>query len=376
MLRKLLYVDDERENLVVFRAAFSKYFHVLEASGGEEALKLLAAHDVPVVVADQRMPDMTGVELCERVAREYPYTVRMILTGYIDSDAMMDAINKGHVYNFVTKPWERKTLLSMLLRAVEVHDLAVSNNALLERVAHADRCATLGRIAAGVAHEIRNQLFILPLVELVEVKYPEDEELMQFAAAARETHARLSNLVDEIMDFVRKGDGECTLLPVNLADLVREGLALAAMDKSIPRGRLKLDIRANPVVRGHKSRLQQVLFNLVKNAGDALEDREHGEIRVVVDADDAEAWLSVQDDGPGIDAAHLEKIWEPFFTTKGERGNGLGLDVCRRIIETHGGTMTGRNREGGGAEFVFRLPRIPEGEGSEPADRYTEGIAC
>ena len=95
MRRNLLYADDEKGNLVVFRANFAEHFNVLEASSAEEAMDLLGKHEVPVMVVDQRMPGTTGVELCESVAKKYPHTIRMILTGFIDSDAMMDAINKA-----------------------------------------------------------------------------------------------------------------------------------------------------------------------------------------------------------------------------------------------------------------------------------------
>ena len=97
MKRNLLYVDDQPENLVVFRAAFGKRLNVMTAASGAKALELFGNHEIPVMIADQRMPDMTGVELCEIARREHPHTIRMILTGYIDSDAMMEAINKGHV---------------------------------------------------------------------------------------------------------------------------------------------------------------------------------------------------------------------------------------------------------------------------------------
>jgi signal transduction histidine kinase len=348
----------------VFRASFRKYFSVHEAASAAEALDLFAKRDVPVLVADQRMPDMTGVELCEIVSREYPHTICMILTGYADPEAMMDAINRGHVYSFVTKPWEREALLSILLRGFEAHDLAISNNALLERVDHAERCATLGRLAAGVAHEIRNQLFVLPLVELIEAKYRNDEELMQLASVARDTHDRLTHLVGEVMDFVRKDGSASKRTSVNLSDLVRETLSLAVLDKNVPRDRLKLEVHAEPRVYGHKAKLQQVLFNLVRNAADAIGVQANGEVTAIVDQAGPNAILSVRDNDGGIDPGHMQKIWEPFFSTKGEAGNGLGLDVCRRIVEAHNGTISCDSNPGDGATFNIRLPLI---EGTEAA---------
>ena len=145
MKRNLLYVDDERANLVVFRAAFCKHFNIIEASSAGQAMELLRDNDVPVMVADQRMPDVTGVELCQTVKREHPHTIRMILTGYTDSDSMMDAINKGQVYSFVTKPWDRETLLATLVRGFEAYDLSVANSALIERLEHRSEERRVGK---------------------------------------------------------------------------------------------------------------------------------------------------------------------------------------------------------------------------------------
>jgi two-component system sensor histidine kinase/response regulator len=354
--RNLLYVDDQRENHVVFRAAFGEHFNILEASSAREALDLFDAHEIPVMVADQRMPDVTGVELCVAVRRYFPQTIRMILTGYTDSDAMMAAINEGQVYSFITKPWERETLFSVLVRGFEAYDLVMSNTALSERLTQAERCAALGRCAAGIAHEMRNQLFILPLVELIENKYREHAELVELARIARLTQGRLEELIDEVKNFVRKDTEDCRKIPTNLGQLTREAVSLAGMHESIPKRSLKLMVQAEPVVHCNKAKIQQMIFNLLENAAEAVKPHENPEIRVTVAQDGSAASLSVQDNGSGIAPAHLEKIWEPFFTTKDSKGTGLGLDMCRRTVEAHGGTIACDSRLGEGSTFVVRLP--------------------
>jgi signal transduction histidine kinase len=363
--RSLLYVDDQRENLVVFRAAFGRHFNILEAASASRALELLGTHEIPVMVADQRMPDVTGVELCEIVKRDYPHTIRMILTGYTDSEAMMEAINRGQVYSFITKPWEREALFSVLLRAFEAHDLAISNNALAERLDHAERCAALGRCAAGIAHEMRNNLFVLPLVEMIESKYQEHAELVELARIARLTHDRLKELLDEVKSFVHRDDQNCRKLRVNFGHVVREAVALAGMHESIPKRALNLVVRADPVVQCHKSRIQQVAFNLIKNAADALKSHAQPEIEVTVAQEGPEAVFAVRDNGPGIDPQYLQQIWEPFFTTKGNDGTGLGLDICRRIVQNHAGTIACYSQLGRGTTFVVRLPIAQDAQDSQ-----------
>jgi response regulator RpfG family c-di-GMP phosphodiesterase len=106
----LLYVDDEKVNLLAFRANFRRNYEVFTASSGEEGKKLLEEHNIKVVVADQRMPKMTGVEFFEWIQEDHPDTVRILLTGFADISAVIDAINKGKIYSYVTKPWHEDEL--------------------------------------------------------------------------------------------------------------------------------------------------------------------------------------------------------------------------------------------------------------------------
>ena len=117
---KLLYVDDERSNLVAFRAILRDSYEVLIAENADEAFQLLGSHDdVPLIVSDQRMPGMTGTELLEKVAADYPDTARMILTGYSDIDAVIDAINRSRIYYYFKKPWNEWEVRLILANALE-----------------------------------------------------------------------------------------------------------------------------------------------------------------------------------------------------------------------------------------------------------------
>ncbi len=134
MKRDILYVDDELENLIVFQATFDDYFNVVTADSGQEALDLLATRAFPVVVADHRMPKMTGAELFEVMRIKFPHTKRVMLTGYADSKAMLSAINQGHVFHFLKKPWEQDVVFSILVRAIEAYDMGISNMMLQDRL--------------------------------------------------------------------------------------------------------------------------------------------------------------------------------------------------------------------------------------------------
>ncbi|MCL6452277.1 MAG: response regulator [Alicyclobacillus sp.] len=143
----ILYLDDESHNLVSFRAMFRRTFQIYTASSAHEAVQLLRAHDIPIVLTDQRMPDMTGVQFLEAILPEFPDTVRMIVTGFSDVESVVHAINNGHVYRYITKPWDEQELRVTLHRAADLVRLQRQNQRLLDelqqKVAYQERVMKL-----------------------------------------------------------------------------------------------------------------------------------------------------------------------------------------------------------------------------------------
>jgi response regulator RpfG family c-di-GMP phosphodiesterase len=115
----VLYVDDEQNNLFSFKATFRLKYNVLTAISGDAALKILDAKPVHVVITDQRMPEMTGVEFLEIVLEKYPDPMRVLLTGYADMSAVVDAVNKGKIFHYLAKPWNEEELDLTIIRAYE-----------------------------------------------------------------------------------------------------------------------------------------------------------------------------------------------------------------------------------------------------------------
>lgn len=115
----ILYVDDEENNLISFKATFRIKYKVFTAISGDEAMKVLEDNNIEIIVTDQRMPNMTGVEFLEKVLVKYPDTMRILLTGYTDMAAVVDAINKGKIFHYLTKPWDETELEMTINRAHE-----------------------------------------------------------------------------------------------------------------------------------------------------------------------------------------------------------------------------------------------------------------
>jgi signal transduction histidine kinase len=358
MKRDILYVDDEIENLVVFQATFEEDFNVVTATSGAEALELIETRSFPVVIADQRMPKMSGTDLFEIMRRRFPHTKRIMLTGYADPKSMLSAINQGQVFYFIKKPWEQDVVFSILVRAIEAYDMSISNIMLQDRLVAADRCALLGRSAAQLAHEMGNQLCMLPLLELIEEQYSDQEDLVRMAGFARTMYDRLVQIINEVKAFVRFEREAVITQPMALSEAIHELVEFLRYDRSLPLDRLTVQIQDEPWVKANRVKLQQVLINLLKNAQDAIRDTPDGHITLTLATEGAYAAIVVNDNGRGMTPDIAERIWEPFFTTKGAQGTGLGLDVAKSIVEGHGGTIGCESQPGAGAKFTILLPRI------------------
>lgn len=130
----ILYVDDEVHNLNAFKASFRRIFNVYTAESAEVALGILSVENINIIITDQRMPVMTGIEFLESILLDYPDPIRMLLTGYSDINAVIDAINKGQVYLYITKPWQEDELRINIERAFEVFSLRKENKELTEKL--------------------------------------------------------------------------------------------------------------------------------------------------------------------------------------------------------------------------------------------------
>ncbi len=128
----ILYVDDEEHNLTSFKACFRREYKILTATSGEEGIAMMRRNNVDLIITDQRMPKMTGIQFLERILPEYPDTVRMILTGFSDVEAIIGAINSGRVLRYISKPWDENDLRTAIENARQLLELSKSNKSLLQ----------------------------------------------------------------------------------------------------------------------------------------------------------------------------------------------------------------------------------------------------
>jgi DNA-binding NtrC family response regulator len=134
----VLYVDDEINNLNSFKAAFRRDFDIYTAQSAREGRKILDTNEIGVIITDQRMPGMTGIEFLESILAVYPDTIRILLTGFSDMNAVMDAINRGQVYKYLVKPWQNDELRLYIQNALEIYHLRRENKDLAQKLEQAN----------------------------------------------------------------------------------------------------------------------------------------------------------------------------------------------------------------------------------------------
>lgn len=370
MSAKILFVDDDEANLAVCEAACADDFDVLVASTAEAAIKCMQADEVGVIVADQRMPGTTGVELLERVRIEFPDTVRMLITAYSDTQAAIAAINRGRVRRFLRKPWEPNELRTELRDALDVYSMSRKLSAMEVRLRETERVYALGIVAASIAHEMKNpMMWVTNSLGFAQAELrrlagelesgPQRARLEEIEACLTDTRTGVDRVVDIVrgIEMPTRSDSGA-LKPIDLAEVLR--LSLRLLSGELMRcASLELDVTCAPKVKGSQTKLGQVVLNLIVNAMQAIATRPRSQnvISVRLHVEDAWAVLEVADNGPGIPESDLDRIFDPFFTSKLGVGTGLGLAISRRIVEElDGSILAGRDERLGGARFLLRLP--------------------
>jgi two-component system NtrC family sensor kinase len=232
------------------------------------------------------------------------------------------------------------------------------------QLVRAERLASLGRLAASVAHEINNPISgILNLSRLMQRVIDANglppnrvEEVREYLAQVSAETARIGRIVTDLLSFSRQSPPR--IEPTDLADLARRTLSLLALKLRLRDVEAALASTADlPRVACDAGQVEQVLINLVMNAAEAGPDGATVQVRLMRDADEGFVLLEVEDQGAGIRPEHLARIFDPFFTTKEDgKGVGLGLAVAYGIVEAHGGTIDVHSEPGLGTTFRVRLP--------------------
>lgn len=373
---QVLLVDDERQfREILAKRLLQRGITTLEASGGEDALKLLEKNAVDVIVMDVKMPGMNGIETLRLVKDKYPSIEVIMLTGHASTRDGVDGIKSG-AFDYLTKPLEFEQLLRKIRQAE--HKIRRSEAAkkeaefrehIKQKMAINERLVALGTIAAGVAHEINNPLAIIKdaagwvkqiLAKPEMVDIPRKADFEKALDRINSSTDRARRITQQLLQVVKTQSSEAVdpanMKEVDIRKLVGECIALVELEASYKKINISLESSGEtPIVQTDPYQLAQVLLNLLTNAIQATDAG--GRICVAVHASLKQADVTIQDTGCGIPKEQLDKIFEPFFSTKtaGE-GTGMGLYISRNIVGKLGGKMTVESQPAKGTAFNISLP--------------------
>ena len=367
----ILLVDDEESfRLPLSKRLAKRGFVVEQAADGKQCLALLGDKRIDVVVLDVKMPGMSGIDVLQSIKNKYPGLEVILLTGHATTASGVEGIKSG-AFDYLTKPIELDQLVNKITQAHEKiirlaaeHKEAEYRKKIEQQMVATERLASLGTLAAGVAHEINNPLAIISestgwmrqLLARDELKgMLRRADFEKALDKVEKSVERARRITHQLLSFVRKTDS--TFSQLDLTGLIDETVQF--LEHETKKRGIKIirkTASASASVWSDPYRIRQALVNLLTNAVQAIGTE--GEITLAVEDSADHTAITVSDNGPGIPGENLARIFEPFFSTKSPgEGTGLGLFVTRGIIEKLGGTVTVESEVGKGASFCVRLPK-------------------
>ncbi len=391
----VLIADDEPDMRHFLRSQLDEEYDVLEAADGVQALEKAAQFLPDIILLDMMMPEMDGLGVCQELRKREDTEVIpiILLTARADEETKFNALEMG-ASDFLTKPFSSPELHARIKNLIGSHDfqrkLSKQNQALSttieqlketeSQLVQSEKLASLGRMSAGIIHEINNPLnfattglFTLrnKSKKLAPAERREYEEIL---GDIEEGMKRVRNIVSDLRMFSHPEAGPA--VPVDVAEAVNTSLRFLAGEWK-DKVRIELKVVPGQTVLADRNKLIHVLVNLLQNSLDAMRtkkfENETPAISIAGRTEDDRSLVIVRDNGPGIEQTHLDKIFDPFFTTKevGE-GMGLGLSICHRIVRGFGGNISVKTEVGRFCEFTLDFPAQarpaakPEIEHGEP----------
>ena len=365
--RKILIVDDDRLNVRILSSILKGDGYALaDADSGERALEVYAQFLPDLVLLDVVLPGIDGIETCRRLKKIYGgrCVPVIFITAKNESDDIVEGLEVGGA-DYLPKPFEEKEVLARIRSHLQNQVLLEQQKLLVERLNKAD--AAKNRFLGMAAHDLRNPLAsIRGLSEFlrdgaVGPLNPEQLDLVKTILGASQS---MLDLVNELLDVatIQSGELKLRLEPHSLADLMAKSVRFTNIDAA--RKKTHVVMRAGgpePMPPIDAEKMRQVIDNLLSNAVKYSPPGATITALVQLDAKRGTCGFSVQDQGPGIPEGERDRLFKDFSRlsirpTGGEKSTGLGLAICRNIVEAHHGTIGAENLSTGGCEFRVILP--------------------
>jgi two-component system probable response regulator PhcQ len=380
----VLYVDDEEKSLKYFTRAFQDQLRILTATNAQDGLKLLEEHkdEIGLLMTDQRMPGEKGVWLLEKARQLRPRIIRILATAYADMDAAIAAVNTGAIYKYVTKPWDPPQLENTLKRGLEFFMVQRERDQLLREkmsVLHnmmiADRIVSLGLLAAGLSHHIRNALVaVKTFLDLAPAKMEEEKmdlERLRNPDFWKEYYQNVQGQIEKINNMLKDlwtasekpvfefGDR------VHLHEVVAD--TVLRLKAGFTAKRIEVDNQVPvslPMLNVDKPKFCRLFELLLKDEMASLPAGSRVTLSATLlngaRADKQEVQVQVSDNGPGLPKEALRLVFDPFMVRSDSPAEyGIHLMACYFIVHHHGGRIDAASEGGRGTTFTLRLPVDP-----------------
>ena len=355
----ILIIDDEASIRDGCRQTLEKSgYTLLDARDGDEGIRIAREAEPDIALIDLKLPGISGMEIIEILSRDLPDMVLVMITGYATIVSAVEAIQKG-TYDYLPKPFSPDQLRAVVRRAIEHRNLKIETKRLREEKERMEKS-----FITFVSHEMRSPLIVVgQYIEALKAVVGDrfDKETVEIVERCGDRIRGLDTMIEHWLDISRLGDGVFAgeKKPLDLLETI--GRSTEEMDPICKANglRLETDLPGKiPEILGDAESLLRVFTNIIGNA--TKYTPENGTISISAESDDYHVSVRISDTGAGIPADKLPFIFEPFYRVRGkeeqQRGSGLGLTFCKRIMELHGGEIAASSVEGQGSTFLLKFP--------------------
>jgi two-component system probable response regulator PhcQ len=383
----ILYVDDEEKSLKYFHQGFGDRFRILTAPSAAEAYRLMELHrdEIGLLMTDQRMPGEKGVQLLERARQLCPRVVRILVTAHSDLEAAIAAVNTGAIYKYITKPWDPPDLEITLCRALdffmvqrERDQLLREKLSVLQQMMITDRVVSLGILATGLSHHIRNSLVaVRTFLDLAPTKLEAenvDLDELRNPNFWRDFYTHVQSQVHRITEMLSDLGLASDRPPysfddaVSIPQVIREVIAQLAERWTAQEIQVINELPDNlPVVAGDYFKIKRLFWLLFSDEATTLPRGARITVRALPlptaseEGTVTEVSLEITDNGPGLPEAGLRSVFDPFFVRNANPQEfGINLMACYFLVFHHGGNIKVESPAQQGTTFRITLPTNPQ----------------
>lgn len=357
---KVLFVDDEENNLVAFRANFRKEYEVITALSAVEAFSLLETNAAQIIISDQRMPHTTGVEFLEQTVKLYPDCIRLLITGHADIEVVIEAINRGQVSKFIKKPWDWEKLSMAIDNCVTLYKSKVELKIKSEELQKIND--ELNKFVYSVSHDLRSPLTsILGVINLTKL-LPELRVADSYFGMIEGRVMKLDGFIKKIIDYYKNSRSEEIKDRIEFKSMI--SLIWYTLNHQDNLIKFELSVNQDVVFMGDGFRLGVIFENLISNAIKYQNpSNENKSIKINADINKQNAKIVISDNGIGIDEKFISSIFNLFFRTEdilNTEGTGIGLFIVKEAIEKMNGKIEVSSLPMVGTTFEIIIPNKQE----------------